>query len=394
MAGDRRDKSTGSLFFESSSNRWVGLLDLGIDASGKRRRRRVSALTRPEARRKLDALRRAADAGMPVTPGSLTFGEVLTTWLEEVLPARSGVKSSNTADNYRWAIEKHLKPALGARRLRELTPDDVESLLRDRAAAGMAKNSITRIRSVAVMALRYAQRRDLVGRNVAELAEMPADARAAAEGRSLTVDQAGKLLEAVEDDRLRGLVITGLMLGLRPGELLGLSWRDVDLEAGVLHVRQSCKRERDKDGRERLVLGEPKTAKSRRSIALPAPVRAAMQRHRAQQATERLAAGPLWVDHGLVFTTERGGPIDPSNLRKAFSRLTRAAGLGKWHPNELRHSAASLLSAAGVPQELVADVLGHVDTRMLHKHYRHAVAPSVVAAVAPMESLFGETGAG
>lgn len=386
---NRRDKGTGSIFFERASQRYVGILDLGADATGKRRRRRVSGNTRAEVRVKLDALRHDAEKGLPVTPGSLTVGDVLTSWLEEVLPVRARVKSSNTVDNYRWAIERHIRPALGARRLRELTPDDVERMLRDRATAGMAKNSLVRLRSVAVMALRYAQRRDLVSRNVAELAEMPADARPATEGRSLTAEQAAKLLEAAANDRLGALVVTGLMIGLRPGELSGLRWCDVDLDAGVVHVRQSCRRERDEDGRERLVFGEPKTPKSRRSIALPSPVRSALQRQRAQQSADRLVAGPRWVDHGLVFSSETGTPLNPSNLRKAFSRLTRAAGLGDWHPNELRHSAASLLSAAGVPQELVADVLGHADTRMLHKHYRHAVAPSVVAAVAPMESLFG-----
>ena len=90
-----------------------------------------------------------------------------------------------------------------------------------------------------------------------------------------------------------------------------------------------------------------------------------------------------------MFTTTIGTPINPSNLRRSFRRVTTAAGLGRWRPHELRHSAASLLSEPGVPLEVVADVLGHDGTRMTALVYRHAVSPTVGAAVAPMESLFG-----
>ena len=325
-----------------------------------------------------------------MSDGCLTFGRHLDQWLAEVLPARAKVKSTNTVDNYRWAVERHLKPALGTKRLRSLTPEDVEALLRRLADEGMARNSIMRVRSVAVMALKHAQRRDLVARNAAELAEMPARARPPEEGRSLTGEQAAQLLAVAEADPLGPLVVTGLMLGLRPGELCGLRWSDVDLEAHTLHVRQSRKRERGEDGREVLRFGEPKTAKSRRSLAMPAPVVAALQRQRALQARERLVAGSAWADLDLVFANAIGAPIDPSNLRRLFARLTERAGLGRWHPNELRHSACSLLSAAGVPLEHVADILGHDGTRMAARFYRHAVAGAVGAAVAPMEAMFGQ----
>ena len=193
-----------------------------------------------------------------------------------------------------------------------------------------------------------------------------------------------------EDDPLGPLVVTGLMLGLRPGELCGLRWCDVDLDARAVHVRQSRTSERGADGREVLRFGPPKTAKSRRSLTMPAPVVAALQCQQALQARERLVAGTAWQDNDLVFANGIGDPFDPSNLRRMFARLTERAGLGPWHPNELRHSACSLLSAAGVALENVADVLGHDGTRMAARFYRHTVAPAVGAAVAPMEAMFGK----
>jgi integrase len=108
---------------------------------------------------------------------------------------------------------------------------------------------------------------------------------------------------------------------------------------------------------------------------------------------QRLLAGPqwggvAWADIPLVFTTPVGTPVDPSNLRKAFAALTRAAGIGHWTPYELRHSAVSLLSAAGVPLEHIADVTGHDGTRMTGQVYRHLIAPAVSVGVEPMERLF------
>jgi integrase len=121
---------------------------------------------------------------------------------------------------------------------------------------------------------------------------------------------------------------------------------------------------------------------------VPDPVVATLRAHRGRQLAERMLAGGAWTDTGLVFTTELGTPIDPSNLRRAFQRLTNHAGLGRWTPNELRHSAASLLSAAGVPLEVIADVLGHSSTRMLQQHYRHPVKPAIDAHVEAMHRLF------
>jgi integrase len=124
-------------------------------------------------------------------------------------------------------------------------------------------------------------------------------------------------------------------------------------------------------------------------LDLPTPVVEALRAHRVRQLEERLRAGRAWLDSGLVFTTSVGTPLDPANLRRLFSALTKRAGLGHWTPKELRHSAASLLSASGVPLELVADVLGHDGTRMTAAVYRHAVRPTVAAGAEAMERLFG-----
>lgn len=175
-----------------------------------------------------------------------------------------------------------------------------------------------------------------------------------------------------------------LMLGLRPGELTGLRWDGVDLKVGTLAVAGSLKRERGQ-----LKLGETKTARSRRTLALPQPVLTALRAHDKRQKMERLRVGSAWRSTGLVFTTEVGTPIDPSNLRRATKALCEAAEVAVVSPNELgRHSAASLLYDAGMPLDAIADLLGHQSTRMLEQHYRHRVRASFNAHVEHMEALF------
>jgi integrase len=294
------------------------------------------------------------------------------------------VQSQNTIDNYRWAIEKHLIPALGPKRLRSLAPEDVDKMLTAKAEAGMSKNSLIRLRSVLARALKDAQARRKTAWNVAALVDVP-EGRTT-EGRSLTVHEAKILLAAATGDRLEALVCLGLMLGLRPGELLGLTWADLDLAEARARITQALKRE--KAG---LRLGAVKTVKSNRVVDLPPRAVKALRRHKVRQTKDRLAAGALWKDMDLVFATAVGTPIDPRNLRRMFARLTEGAGLGRWHPHELRHSNYSLLAAAGAPIEQIADLQGHRDTKMGDTVYRHRVTASIDTAVKPMEKMFGKS---
>ncbi len=178
-----------------------------------------------------------------------------------------------------------------------------------------------------------------------------------------------------------------LNLGLRPGEAVALQWMDLDLDEAVVHVRRNLR----KVNRVFEITDEMKTKKSRRSLDMPPHLPDALHQHRLLQSSDRVAAGEAW-DSGwpdLVFTSISGTPLDASNLRRDFKELTVSAGLGEWSPNELPHSCVSILSASGVRVEQIADLVGHDGTRMTAKFYRHAVTPSVDAAVGPVEELFG-----
>ncbi len=335
------------------------------------RKRRVTALTEAAAKKELRHLLRSIDDGKPIADGNLTLGALLTEWDSKVLAGRD--ISGSTLMRHRWALGI-LRAELGSTRVRTLTPERVESALAARADAGLSRASLEKVRGTLSQVLNWAVRREIVFRNIASVVELPASSRPAKEGRSLTLDQAQSLLAAASGTPLEAMWTTMLFLGLRPGEAAGLSWPDIDFESGVIHIWRA--RRRDATGRS--IISDPKTAQSVRSLTAPEPVLDSLRRHRREHARHRLEIGEMWVgEEDLVFTSPTGRPTDPAACRREFDVVAKKAGLDGWTPNELRHSAASLMSDAGMPIEQVADQLGHKDLRMLQRHYRHRIRPTV-----------------
>jgi integrase len=372
-------RSRGTVFYDKRRQCWMGYIADGtMTANGRPRRRSFRGRSRSEVQQKLRKIEAAVLLDKPVVDGSMKVATFLEEWF--TTSVEPNCLSANTADSYRRIVRHHLIPTLGKRRLRDLSVLDVDQLLAAKYDAGYSGSTVQRIRMTLIRALRHAERRDLVARNVAALCDLRRTKPK--EGRSLTPDQAAKLLAVAPSDRLGITVELGLYLGLRPGEVLGLQWGDIDFDQRTLRVRRSLKREQN-----RLRFGEPKTPGSRRILAMPDPLVAALQRHRNQQNTDRECADDMWTEFDLVVTTEVGTPVDPSNARRTLDRLCDETGIGHWNPNALRHSFASLLSLRGAPMEEVADAMGHVDTRMTSRVYRHNLKSVVDVAAVHFGSL-------
>jgi integrase len=203
--------------------------------------------------------------------------------------------------------------------LRALTPTHVRTLLANKAAEGLGPRSVQIIHSTLRTMLSEAMREELIERNVATVVRPPSVQRV--EVQPWSTEEASRFLAASADHRLRALFAVGVALGLRKGELLALRWDDVDLEGGLLHVRQNVQRLPEMG----LVFGPPKSNKSRRTIPLPAASAKVLRTHRANQAAEALALGPAWVDSGLVFTSTVGTVIEPRNVNRFFDELIAKA---------------------------------------------------------------------
>ncbi|MGH9127283.1 MAG: tyrosine-type recombinase/integrase [Acidimicrobiales bacterium] len=381
----RRGAGEGGIRFEDGY--WVATIEAGRHAvTGKRLRIKRKARTKKEALAKAREARKALDNGLPFAAASTLLGDFLDQWITTVVPARVG--SDNTVANYRAVIDGHIKPALGKVPVAKLTPEQVDRFLAAKAAAGLSRSYVGRMRSILADALSHAESRGTVARNVARLAVMP-KCQPTKGRRSMTPVEARAMLEATSGERLGALIVCGLTLGLRPGELTGLLWADLDLDATppTLAITGSIKRRIDDST---LYRGAVKRSTAgERTLAIPSVLVAALVDHRKRQAAERLTLGDIWQDHGLIFPSETGSPLDPSNVRRTFTRIARRAGIeGAAMPYLMRHSVASLLLDSGASIEDVADLLGD-DPQTLYRHYRHRVRPVADAAAERMQRLLG-----
>jgi integrase len=366
----RRPKGTGTIR-PVGPDRWrvfyrAGGADLNARVTG----------TRADAQGKLNELINAATTGAPGTNGNL--GQFLDWWLDDQTnEVTSGTKDARTVENYRWAFA-HLEP-LRRVPLRHLEAEQVERRLAQLAKAGLARSSVSRVRSVLTMALDVALARRKITLNAARLARMPATAPPAPP-RSLDEAQVRRLWDTSAAWPLQhAFLVTGWQLGLRPGELLGLAWPEVDLDAAVLTVNARLDRGGKAKGLGEIRRKAGAKAGSERRVVMPPETVAALKAWRRQQKAFQMEAGPAWSNpDNAVFTSEIGTLIYPSNMDRRLAIVTQAAGLeGRWSMTDLgRRTSASVLSANHMPLEEIADQFGHRNTRMLEKHYRAQLRPN------------------
>jgi integrase len=325
------------------------------------KRRYLSGKRREDVANKLaKALGNRAD-GLVFDAGTLTVGEYLDRWLKDV---RDTVRQS-TYQGYEYAIRPHIGPALGRIALKNLSPAHARWFYQDRLDSGLAPATVHKLHVVLHKALKAAVADGLVPRNVTAELKPPRITRE--EIDPLDAEQARRLLETARGDRLETLYVLALNTGMRQGELLALKWDDVDLERSLVRVRRTLTRS-DKG----FVLGEPKTKKSRRTIRLTAGAVQALRAHLSRQLEEIERMGSLYEPGGLIFATETGSIINPSNLRnRSFKPLLRLAGLRPIRFHDLRHTCATLLLGKEVNPKIVSEMLGHASVSITLDIYSH-----------------------
>jgi integrase len=350
------------------------VVSLGFGPGGRRLRRAVSGRTKTEAREKIRALREEVDAGITPRAG-YTVADAAAAWLAQGL----GGRSDKTVSMNRYILQPVID-VIGRRPLRKLTADDVRAALetiavtRSTRTVALAHNALER-------AIRHAEASDLVRRNVASLVRPP-QGRYGRPSRSLTVGQAAAVLTAAAKYRTYAYVVLSLTTGIRTEEARALRWENVNLEAGTVAVWRSVRSH-----------GDVKTQKSRRTLRLPQTAVDALREHLERQSQDRLRAGPLWRDNGLVFATSLGGPMDAGNIRRSFRAICKAAGIGeKWTPRELRTSFVSLMSHQGISTEEIARLVGHSSTRTTEVIYRKELRPVITTGAEAMDDLFSIAG--
>jgi integrase len=372
----KRISNEGSIY-QRRDGRWCGQINLGWEA-GRRKRKFFYADSAAEVQEQMLNARSDHSRGLPVATKRQSVATFLDYWLTTVRPR----VRPRSYESFETIVRRHLKPEIGNIPLAKLAPAQIQTMLNRKTQNGLGPQTVTTIRTVLCNALNHALKGNLVARNVAALTSPPRVPHY--EIRPLDAPQARALLDAASGTRLEALYVLALNLGLRRGELLGLRWQDIDLDNARLRVMQAVQRVEG-----RLQAAETKTERSRRTLSLPLSVVTSLRRHRTRQLQERLGAGARWWDSGLVFTSGIGTPLDPRSLQLDFRALLKVAQLPRVRFHDLRHSAASLLIAQGVPLRTIMELLGHSSIAMTANVYGH-LAPELMREVADkMEAILG-----
>lgn len=370
-------------YFDETVKLWRIVIELPPGPNGKRRRKRVAASTKEAVRTKARAILLQLDDGLDPSDDLRTVEQFLDWWQSEVLP---GTVSEGTIETYERVLRLWVTPHVGRIRLTDLTPAHVTKMLRELEKQGLSVNSRSLARRTLARALRRAEQESWVVRNAARLADGPRSFEDEEEQRSLTPEEAHLLLQSIRDDRLAGPITLQLALGLRRGEVLGLTWPLVDVksEHPEIKIRKQIQRRKGAG----LVLCPVKTKKSRRTLALPRPLVEIINAERKQAKRDQWKVGEVWNnEHDLVFTTPLGTPIDPDNYRHRVSELAKEAGIGHIGTHTLRHSMGSFLYALGVPTKTISELMGHSSTRVTEDVYLHVQKQAGRDAAAVMEGV-------
>jgi integrase len=322
-----------------------------------------------EAERALRRMLTDVDDGGYVDPTKVTVGEYLIQWLDAQRLRPS------TKEVYRVQVSAYALPHIGEIRLQELTTETLDALyveLERRGGRGGRPLAPKTVRNVHVMLHRaleraVARKPPLIPRNPAALTEKPKPKRR--EMRPWTAEETERFLGASEGDRLHAAFFLMATTGMRRGEVLGLTWSDLNPDGASLSVQRALVLVGNVP-----TLSEPKTAAGRRAVPLSRQAVAALRVHRKAQAAERLALGEDYRDLGLVFAREDGSPVHPDRFLDAFHRISTMMGLRRTRPHDLRHGWATRALEAGIPAKVVQELLGHSSAMITLDIYSHVTA--------------------
>ena len=340
--------------------------------------------TKKDAQQVLTGILRKRDKGTFTEPRRISLNDYLDRWLETAAKPRLRPRTyAEYADLLNW----YLRPALGRRQLEQIAPLDIQAVYTEMQERGLSPRTVRYLHAVVRNALGQAVRWRMLAVNPATSVDLPRQRKA--EMNALSPEQASQFLEHAKRDRWSVLFALALTTGMRPSEYLGLQWKDVNLQKGTVVVRRTLARQKGEGWH----FAEPKTKRSSRTIPLPPSVNRALAEHKRAQAAERLAAGPEYNQHDLVFATATGEPLSIRNLiTRNFKPILLRAGLPEsLRLYDLRHSCATLLLAQGEHPKVVSERLGHASVTLTLDTYSHVLPTMQQQAAERLEAvLYGD----
>lgn len=355
----KRGNGEGSIYQRKSDGRWVGSVTLPDGT-----RKVFYGQKRVEVAEKINNALHDLSRGILATGPNVTVQEYTEHWLEEIHKPMIKLK---TYTDYQGLLRNYIVPGLGAIKLQNLTPQQVQAFYSKKLKEGFAPKTVKNIHVLLHKALNDAVKWNMLPRNICDAVTPPRLSHK--EHTVLTVEQARTLLKQVENHHFKALLTVALITGMRCGELLALHWSDIDFAHCSLQVQRTVAHFKNLG----YVESEPKTAKSRRQIKLPFFAVEILINHQAQQNELKNKNANVWVDKNLVFTGIEGNYISLTTLRETFNKVLKQAGLPHMRFHDLRHSAATIMLSRGTHPKVVQEILGHSQISITLDVYSHVV---------------------
>lgn len=366
---------------QQGKHSWQLRVDAGRDEQGRRKRQfETFRGTEKDAKKRLNALIVEIERGLYHQSGHLTVAQYLNQWLDGYVASNTSLR---TAEGYRSIVNRRLIPGLGNIQLDKLKPQRIEEFYSELRKENLSERTIQHFHRVLSEALKHAQKHELIYRNPVSLADSPKPKNK--QLRTLTPKELRTLLKVAENSPYYLIIKTALITGLRQAELLGLHWRDVDLERGTISVNQVLYKRNGTT-----IFKEPKTEHSRRLVTMNEELVTLLKAYKAEQGDIYLHLGQLPNDDRLVFYIEPDKVIDPCVLSHSFSKIVKQAGLKDFRFHDLRHQMASLMLKAGVHPKVVQERLGHASITTTLNTYSHILPGMQKDAVEMLDKVLAE----
>jgi integrase len=355
---------------KKDGNNWYYVLDLGKNEKGIRKQKKKRGFkTKKEAEKALIETINAINKGSYIEPSKMTYQEYAKQWFG----TKKNSICSQSVKVYENCLRKRIIPKLGQYTLFRVSTILIQSFIDSLKEEGLSNSTIKKYLEIIRNSLEHAVDFNLIPTNPAIKVKLPKSNK-----KEMTVwnrEETNQFLDKAKEDPCFIVFQLALSTGMRQGEILGLRWKDINLEKGILFIKQTL----SQDGK--TFISGAKTKSSIRAINLSGSTLKHLRERRVEIAKEKLGFGPLYQDNDLVGCTQHGTPLNPANIRRSFNRIIQQAELPKIRFHDLRHTHATLLLAQGINIKVISERLGHSNIKVTLDTYSH-VLPTMQEEVA------------